>query len=148
MAVKTTITVLPFKAQFWCLHSPPCSVTQWVFCVCVWQIKWLSRTGRSGRWSRRSQRWWPSVLACPTWPPALRYHSISPSYSTLNATCWLREHWCISVWRSEGTLTFLGAVCLSPDAPAGWRSLWQRLGSEWKQSHPLMVLVLLLDIEK
>ena len=67
----------------------------------VWQKKWRSRTGRTGRWSRRLQRWWQSAPVFPTWLLGPRCLSISPSYSTLSATCWIHEHWCTSVWRNK-----------------------------------------------
>lgn len=65
------------------------------------QIKSWSRTVRSERWSRRSQRWWRSVRGSPTWPLDLRCLSIWTSYSALSVTCWIHEHWCTSVWRNE-----------------------------------------------
>lgn len=75
------------------------------------QIRWWSRTGRSGRWSRRSPRWWPSAPAFPTWLLATRCRSTSPSCSTRSATCWRRARWCTSVWRNSA-LAFVAVLRL------------------------------------
>lgn len=82
------------------LLSPSVSMSL-SMCFSVLQIKWRSRTGRSAKWSRRLQRWWRSAPACHTWLRGPRYLSISPSCSTLSATCWIHERWCTSVWKNK-----------------------------------------------